>query len=74
MEKTSKNIYRQIAAFKKEHESKIFRMTQLRGGHPPNPPKKKYADLNQRIRNIVLRYHQEDRLHYLRSIAYTMSF
>ncbi len=70
LERTSQNVYKQIAALKKEYLARMFRLNQILGGHPPNRPKAKYAALNTRLKNIALRYAETDRLTYLRSIAH----
>ncbi len=74
LRKSSKNIFRQIEAIKKELLSKKFRLNQLRTGHQPNKKKMVYAQMDARLKTIVMRYENTDRLEYLRACGYNVRY
>lgn len=63
------NIWKFLNVLKKEESLTRVKVTQCLGGIPI-PEKKKYADCNTRIMNIVQNYPGMQHLDYLRNIAY----
>lgn len=64
------SVFKCIDALKieqKRHESRIHR---LNSGEQPNPRKRKYRDLNDRILDLVTKYEERERVSYLRGIAH----
>ena len=47
-------------------------IAQARAGHQPEPQRRRYLDSNQRIKNIVQDYHNQD-MQYLRRLAHNIS-
>lgn len=70
------NIWKFIAAIKREQSLTELRIEQSLSGEEPPRPKKKYRDSAQRLRRVVGTYHNADMniLDYLRGIAHNITF
>lgn len=75
--KRQANIYDILRAFKDDEALTQFKITQLRSGAEPEPPRKKYASLNARLERVVSKYgselYENDTLQYLADVAALLS-
>ena len=63
-----------LDVLKKEESIIRVKILQNQGGHQPPPQRRRYADCNQRILQILDDYPNRQTLNYLRSIAHNLSF
>lgn len=62
-----------INILKKEQSINRAEILQAQGGHPPPAQRRRYADCNARILNIVDDYPNRNRIQYLRDIAHNLA-
>lgn len=66
------NIWRFLTVLQREQSFLNVKISQQLGGHPVEPPRKKYRDCNARIMNIVNDFVNREHLDYLRAIAHNI--
>ena len=66
------NIWTCIDMLKKEHVHVHLTITQHLAGLPPPKPRRKYAEINNRINTIVAKYRNLQTIDYLRAISYNI--
>ena len=67
------NFWKFIDILKCEQNLTQVNIAQARAGHQPEPQRRRYLDINQRIKNIVQDYHNYDIMQYLRDLAHNIS-
>lgn len=66
------NFWKFLKLLQSEQALQKVLCTQLLAGHAPEPPRKRYADCNQRIVRLVGQYQERTNMEYLRGIAYNI--
>ena len=67
-------LWKFITFIQREQALQQVHCIQVLAGHPSQPQRKKYADLNTRILTIVRSYSDRNIMDYLRGIAHNLSF
>lgn len=68
------NIFKFIDSIQAEQDLQEVRMAQISASQDPNPRKKKYIDLDQRLKKIVEQYDKTKKVEYLTKIAHNLVF
>lgn len=68
------NIYKFIESIRNEQNLQEMRMAQISASQDPEPRRKKYVKLDQRLKKIDENYDRDDIFGYLRAIAHNVIF
>ena len=68
------NIFRFVQKLKEEQMLNENQIARLVAGQPPNPKRRRYQDLNERIINILESYDNRTYMQLLRGISYCFNF